>query len=446
MAAIQSSSSSTSVASCDVSVAPRDVPVSTRDVIESAAAAFRRNGLGEVVVDNTTLENLYAAMCTEVSNLSATTEKTVPPQRKFNQTVLSGLTRIGFQNYLKTRLDTLFAFSQEKFAQHLFSATVGATRNPSVGRRDDYQSDDAFKTALNENKPWCILHWVREKTLDDVPFVELVRATRHLLGSWVFRVFNTRDLSETRTVTIKGKETKVSVCDPLRAEFRLGTRRIASERTCDFAAALIEAYDYIVRFSPALTEFDFIKTAAQTCKQERTQFNRARANAIRNGASPSSVPASPATKPKADNKPVYYTGPVAPAPTTNKWTERKVVIDAELAAKRAKEEAERVALEAIEAQKRAEAAAKAAEEAAEAATYNKTKGSPKSRRADPAPAVAQPVESKNPFAALAQDDETEALLGNESDQPEEPAVQPLNQKGMRFEQPKQTKKGKSKRA
>jgi len=438
MAAIQSSSSSTSVASCDAT-------------IESAAAGFRRNGLGEVVVDNTTLENLYAAMCTEVSNLSATTEKTVPPQRKFNQTVLSGLSRIGFQNYLKTRLTTLLAFSQEKFAQHLFSATVGATRNPSVGRRDDYQSDDAFKTALNENKPWCILHWVREKTLDDVPFVELVRATRHLLGSWVFRVFNTRDLSETRTVTIKGKETKVSVCDPLRAEFRLGTRRIASERTCDFAAALIEAYDYIVRFSPALTEFDFIKTAAQTCKQEREQFKREhyadRNGAVsRNGqtvlsksASPSSsVPASPATKAKPAPKPVYYTGPVAPAPKTNKWTERKVVIDAELAAKRAKEDAERVALEANEVQKRAEAAVKAAEEAAEAATYTKTKGSPKSRRADPAPAVAQPVESKNGFAALASGDETE--------EPEEPAVQPLNQKGMRFEQTTQAKKGKNKRA
>lgn len=285
MAAIQSTSSST-VATRDAtvsngSVAPRDASVS-RNSIESAAGAFRRNGLGEVVVDASTLSDVYAAMCTEVSNLSAVTEKTVPPQRKFNQSVLSGLSRLGFQSFLATRLSELLSFADEQFAQHLFTATVGATRNPSIGRRDDYQSEDAFKVALNENKPWCVLSWVREKTLDDAPFLELVRITRHLLGSWVFRVFGTRDLSETRTITIKGKETKVLRCNPERVEFRLGTRRIASEHTAAFAAALIEAYDYIVRFSPNLTEFDFIKTAAQTCKQEREQFKRDQ-YATRNG-------------------------------------------------------------------------------------------------------------------------------------------------------------------
>jgi hypothetical protein len=268
-------------------------------------------------------------------------------------------------------------------------------------------------------------------------------------------VFGTRDLSETRTITIKGKETKVLRCNPERAEFRLGTRRIASEHTAAFAAALIEAYDYIVRFSPALTEFDFIKTAAQTCKQERETFKRehyaARNGTVtRNGqtilsksASPaSSAPASPATKAKPAPKPVFYTGPAAPAPTVNKWSERKTVIDAELAAKQAKEEAERVAREAREAAERAEAAAKAAAEAAEAATFTKAKGSPKARREDPTPVVAKPSESTNGFAALASDDEDEDQA--------EPDVQPLNQKGMRFEQTKQTtkqtaKQGKTKR-
>jgi hypothetical protein len=266
-------------------------------------------------------------------------------------------------------------------------------------------------------------------------------------------VFGTRDLSETRTVTIKGKETNVVRCDPQRAEFRLGTRHIASERTCDFASALIEAYDYIVRFSPTLTEFDFIKAAAQTCKQERDAFKREQ-YAARNGtvtrnghtilsksASPaSSAPASPATKAKPAPKPVYYTGPTAPAPTVNKWSERKVAIDAELAAKQAKENAERVARDARETAERAlkeaqaaEIAAKAAAEAAEAATFTKAKGSPKARHEETAPVVSEPAQSSNGFAALAVDDESE------------PEVQPLNQKGMRFEQPAKSKQVKSKR-
>jgi hypothetical protein len=436
MAAIQSSSSSPSVATRDA----RD----SRDAIESAAGVFRRNGLGEVVVDSATLSDLYAAMCTEISNLGAINEKTVLPQRKFNQSVLSGLSRLGFQTYLGGRLAELLSFSDELFCKHLITSTVGATRNPSVGRREDYQTEDAFKAALNENKPWCVLSWVREKTLDEIPFLELVRATRHLLGSWVFRVFGTRDLSETRTVTIKGKETKVVRCDPQRAEFRLGTRRIASERTCDFASALIEAYDYIVRFSATLVEFDFIKAAAQTCKQERDAFKReqyaARNGAVtRNGqtilsksASPaSSAPASPAPKAKPAPKPVYYTGPVASAPTVNKWSERKVAIDADLAAKQAKEEAERALKDAQVAEARAKAAAQAAAEAAEAATFTKAKGSPKAHREETAPVVSEPTQSSNGFAALAVDES-------------EPDVQPLNQKGMRFEQPAKSKQVKSK--
>jgi len=443
MASIQSSSSS--------SVATRDARDS-RDAIESAAGVFRRNGLGEVVVDSATLSDLYAAMCTEISNLGAINEKIVLPQRKFNQSVLSGLSRLGFQTYLGRRLTELLSFSDELFCKHLFTSTVGTTRNPSVGRREDYQTEDAFKAALNENKPWCVLSWVREKTLDDALFLELVRATRHLLGSWVFRVFGTRDLSETRTITIKGKETKVARCDPQRAEFRLGTRHIASERTCAFASALIEAYDYIVRFSPTLTEFDFIKAAAQTCKQEREAFKReqyaARNGAVtRNGhtvlsksASPaSSTPASPAPKAKPAPKPVYHTGPTAPAPKVNKWSERKVVIDAELAAKQAKENAERVAREARETAERAlkeaqaaEIAAKAAAEAAEAATFTKAKGSPRAHREEAAPVVSEPTQSSNGFAALAVDDESE------------PEVQPLNQKGMRFEQSAKSKRVKGK--
>ena len=403
--------------------------VATRDIIESATSAFRRSGFGEIPIDTATLENLFSAMCCEISNLSVVSEKTVPPQQKFNQTVVSGLTQLGFQDYL-AKFTSLLSFSDEAFAEHLFTATIGNARNPSVGKRADYPTDDEFSAALTENKPWCVMPWVREKTLDDVPFLELVRATRHLLGFWVFRVFGTRDLSETRTVTVKGKQSSVSVCNPDRVEFRIGTRRIASERTCDFATALCDTYDYIVRFSANLSEFNFIKTAAQTCKQEREAFKTQQRSAkIAQYSSQQSVQnttksqAKP-SKPSKPSKPTFYSGPVASAPKQNIWSDRKVVVDAKSAervAQRAMQDA--IAAEAIAADAiAAEALAKSAAEAVDAATFTMIKGSSQTKSVNKSVDSAV-VESLQSVENVESDDSESA-----------PAIQPLNQKGLRFQQ------------
>lgn len=435
MSAVVSFSSST-VSAATSGNAATSANAATRGNIKAFAGEFRRGGFGQQTVENATLRQLMAALCCEYDNLSQTSEKTVPPQAKFNQTVLAGFNRLRIPHFVGL-LESLLSFADEQFAQNLLNSIIADARNPSVGKREDYQDEASFKAALADNKPWCILAWCREKMLDDVPAVELVRAIRHLLGFMCYRVFRTRDLSETKTITIKGKETKVHVCNPDRAEFRVGNRTISSEKTRDFASFLIDAYDFILGFSAELKEFDFIKEAASTCKREREAFKAERA-ARQDGATVLSKNASPANqrkekvvaKPAPKSMPVqYYRGPVGMPPAVNPWSQRKEANDAQLAAAEAKAHAERAQKEAQEALERAQKAQEEVERREREMREAQEAQERALKAADDAATLAT-----NPFNALATEDSQDPQVEESQVEESTPEVQPLNQKGQRFTQ------------
>lgn len=313
-------------------------------VFSQLAEQYNKNKSHKLFVKNATLIDLTEALGAVFVGFE-TTDKTVPPQAKYNATVVSALEKLHVFQFVSGLLDQLCDFYDSEFAFCTVNVPLGKFPRPS---RDEFQ----------QFKHLYVLDQNMNTTLGEVFPIEIFRAVRLHLMNLLFRFFNTYDVDET-FVTKDGKTHYT--CDSSKATFRSKGHNHTTAEFCSFAEYLIKANRYLKQLSLELTELSQpFRDAAQIAKAERVQYAKAQAQAkfaeakaAKTKAAPVAT-ASPTLSPRQASLQKTFSvdaKPFVPAtpPAVNPWNKRKEASEAAKAAKAAREAQAQEAAEASEA-------------------------------------------------------------------------------------------------
>jgi len=191
-----------------------------------------------------------------------TTDQTVPPQAKYNATIISVFEKHNFFGFVSGLLKQLCNFYGSNFAFCTVNVPLGKFPRPS---REQFQ-ESKHLYVFDNNMNLC---------LKEVYPIEIIRAVRLYLRNLLFRFFKTYDVDE--SYTTKDGKTDYT-CDPSKATFRSNGRTYASDDFCSFIEYLINANRYFKQLTLELSEFsEPLRTAAKTAKAERNQYSQQKA-------------------------------------------------------------------------------------------------------------------------------------------------------------------------
>jgi hypothetical protein len=294
---------------------------SSLSVFQQLADEYNKNKTEKRFLGNATLLDLTEALGAVFVGFETTSE-TVPPQAKYNATVVSALEKKGFFKFTAGLLNQLCDFYDSGFAFCTVNVPLGKFPRPS---REEFQ----------QFKHLYVLDQNMSLPLADVFPIELIRAVRLHLMQLLFRFFKTYDVDETYST----KEGTFQVCDPTKATFRSNGHTVATADFYSFAEYLVKANRYLKGLTLDLSEFvQPFRTAAQVAKAERAAYNKTQAKAHYQ-AKTQAKPQTPAQSPTPRQASLQKTfsveaKPFVPAspPTVNPWKDRKAKHEATVAA------------------------------------------------------------------------------------------------------------------
>ena len=236
---------------------------SSLKVFSRLAGDYNNNKTGNRFLKNATLMDLTEALGAVFVGFE-TTDQTVPPQAKYNATVVSAFDKHRFFGFVSGLLNQLCDFYDSDFAFCTVNVPLGKFPRPT---REEFQ----------EFKQLYVLDHNMNLRLDEVLPIEIIRAVRLHLMNLLFRFFKTYDVDETYT-TKDGKTHHT--CDASKATFRSDGHTHTTADFYSFAEYLIKANRYLKQLTLELSEFsETFRTAALTAKAERVQYAKTQAQA-----------------------------------------------------------------------------------------------------------------------------------------------------------------------